>query len=103
MSALEPKIKERVELWLRPEFDEVTRGQIEELMSSDPKTITESFYKDLDFGTIFNQSIELFSTVFKKLGISKLDFGIILPCKFVASITINLFSGSGSCKKFIYI
>jgi phosphoglucomutase len=44
------EIKKRAELWLSPDFDEKTRTSVKELFDND-KELTESFYKDLEFGT----------------------------------------------------
>ncbi|MDR2775789.1 MAG: phospho-sugar mutase [Tannerella sp.] len=43
-------IKKRAELWLSPDFDEETRKNVKELFNNE-KELTESFYKDLEFGT----------------------------------------------------
>jgi phosphoglucomutase len=43
-------IKERAKLWLSPDFDEETRKLVEDLFGNE-KELTESFYKDLEFGT----------------------------------------------------
>jgi len=48
---MESKIQERIDNWLSPNFDEATRKKIRELQEKDPKSLKESFYQDLDFGT----------------------------------------------------
>ncbi len=48
---IEQSILDRVNQWLTPTFDEATRLAIEEIMTSDPKELEESFYKNLEFGT----------------------------------------------------
>ncbi|MGS2741177.1 phospho-sugar mutase [Sinomicrobium sp. M5D2P17] len=45
------KILKKVNEWLSPAFDEATKEKIRELMENSPKELTESFYKDLEFGT----------------------------------------------------
>jgi phosphoglucomutase len=45
-----PDIRKRAEAWLSPDFDEKTRLRVQELFNDD-KELTESFYKDLEFGT----------------------------------------------------
>jgi len=47
---METEILKRAEAWLSPEFDESTREQVKEMLNN-PKELTESFYKDLEFGT----------------------------------------------------
>ena len=37
--------------WLTPIFDKVTHDEIKEMMTSSPKNLEESFYKNLEFGT----------------------------------------------------
>ncbi|RZJ73663.1 phospho-sugar mutase [Flavobacterium sp.] len=48
---IEQPILDRVNEWLTPNFDEQTRREIEEMMTSSPKELEESFYKNLEFGT----------------------------------------------------
>ncbi|MDR2026797.1 MAG: phospho-sugar mutase [Prevotellaceae bacterium] len=43
-------IKKRAELWLSPDFDEETRVRVREMFDNE-RELTESFYKDLEFGT----------------------------------------------------
>lgn len=44
-------VKERAEKWLSDSYDEETRKKVKQLIDSDHKELTESFYKDLEFGT----------------------------------------------------
>lgn len=44
-------ILEKVNEWLTPTFDETTHASIIEMMTSSPKELEESFYKNLEFGT----------------------------------------------------
>jgi phosphoglucomutase len=44
------EVKKRAEVWLGVDFDEETRACVKE-MFNDEKELTESFYKDLEFGT----------------------------------------------------
>ena len=44
-------VKERDEKWLSDSYDEETRKKVKQLIDNDPKELTESFYKDLEFGT----------------------------------------------------
>lgn len=48
---IEQDILNKVNEWLTPTFDEATRNAIEEMMTSAPKELEESFYKNLEFGT----------------------------------------------------
>jgi len=48
---IEQNILDKVNEWLTPTFDEATRNAIEEMMTSSPKDLEESFYKNLEFGT----------------------------------------------------
>lgn len=48
---IEQNILDRVNVWLSPIFDEKTHKEITEMMTSSPKELEESFYKNLEFGT----------------------------------------------------
>jgi len=49
---LDPTIQERANVWLRAPYDDATRGAVQELFDSKQFTeLTDSFYKDLEFGT----------------------------------------------------
>jgi len=51
MIHIEPQILEKVNGWLTPTFDTETQEEIKELITSNPKELKESFYKNLEFGT----------------------------------------------------
>ncbi len=44
-------ILDQVNEWLTPTFDNETHEAIKEMMTSSPKELEESFYKNLEFGT----------------------------------------------------
>jgi phosphomannomutase len=44
-------ILDKVNEWLSPNFDSATQSTIREMMTSAPKELEESFYKNLEFGT----------------------------------------------------
>jgi phosphoglucomutase len=48
---IDPKIIERAGKWLNEAFDLETRTRVIYLMENDPNELTESFYRDLEFGT----------------------------------------------------
>lgn len=48
---IEKNILDKVNEWLTPAFDKKTQDEITEMMSSSPKNLEESFYKNLEFGT----------------------------------------------------
>jgi len=48
---IEQNILNKVNEWLTPTFDEATQNVIKEMMTSAPKELEESFYKNLEFGT----------------------------------------------------
>lgn len=48
---IEQSILNKVNEWLTPTFDEATHKAIKEMMTSAPKELEESFYKNLEFGT----------------------------------------------------
>jgi len=45
------EILKKVDSWLNPTFDIQTQNTIKALKETDPKTLEESFYQNLDFGT----------------------------------------------------
>jgi len=48
---IEKHILDQVNIWLTPTFDNQTQEAIKEMMTSSPKELEESFYKNLEFGT----------------------------------------------------
>src|SRR5690606_2364114 len=48
---IEQKILDAVNEWLTPTFDDQTQNAIIAMMTSSPKELEESFYKNLEFGT----------------------------------------------------
>ena len=44
MRYVDPKILERVNVWLTPFFDEETQQKIKDLIAFEPKTLDDSFY-----------------------------------------------------------
>jgi phosphoglucomutase len=48
---IENKIMEKAKVWLGNGYDQQTRDEVENLIKNDPKELTESFYRNLEFGT----------------------------------------------------
>jgi phosphoglucomutase len=48
---IEKAILDKVNEWLSPTFDNKTQEEIKDMMTSSPKDLEESFYKNLEFGT----------------------------------------------------
>lgn len=48
---LEESVIKKANVWLEGNYDEETKNTIRDLMKNDPNEITESFYRDLEFGT----------------------------------------------------
>ncbi len=48
---IEQNILDAVNEWLTPVFDKETQAEVIEMMTSSPKILEESFYKNLEFGT----------------------------------------------------
>lgn len=48
---IEKSILDKVNVWLSPVFDSGTHDAIKEMMTSSPKELEDSFYKNLEFGT----------------------------------------------------
>ena len=51
MTNIDSKILERAQAWLTDQYDETTRRKVQELIDNDPDELTESFYRNLEFGT----------------------------------------------------
>ena len=48
---LEQSVLKKAQAWLDGHYDEATKKQVKYLIDNDKKELTESFYKDLEFGT----------------------------------------------------
>lgn len=51
MNTIDPQILQRAQAWLNGNFDTETKTQIQHLIDTDPAELTDSFYRDLEFGT----------------------------------------------------
>lgn len=52
MQGLEPSIKAKVDSWLNGNYDDATKAELQRLLDQHAVTeLTDSFYKDLEFGT----------------------------------------------------
>lgn len=50
-TTIDPVALEKANNWLQGNYDEDTKQAIRQMMENDPKELTESFYRDLEFGT----------------------------------------------------
>lgn len=48
---MENNILERAKSWLTDQYDEQTRAAVQQMIDNDPNELTESFYRNLEFGT----------------------------------------------------
>jgi phosphoglucomutase len=48
---MDAAIQEKVNLWLRGDYDQATKDEIIRLQKENPAELTESFYRNLEFGT----------------------------------------------------
>lgn len=48
---IDQNVLQRAEKWLEGNFDAETKQRVKYLIDNDPKELTESFYRDLEFGT----------------------------------------------------
>ncbi|AXG71825.1 phosphoglucomutase [Kordia sp. SMS9] len=51
MTKIDAKIMEKATAWLTPVFDAETQAKVQQLIDTNPKELTESFYTSLAFGT----------------------------------------------------
>ena len=50
-SQIDNKVLEKANSWLNGNYDEETKSAIRDMIENDPQELTESFYRDLEFGT----------------------------------------------------
>ncbi len=50
-TTIDPNIIKRANVWLSGDFDEETKGLVREMMEKNQAELTDSFYRDLEFGT----------------------------------------------------
>ncbi len=48
---IEESVLKKAQVWLEGNYDQETKNEIQNLIDSNPQELTESFYKDLEFGT----------------------------------------------------
>ncbi len=48
---IDPQVIEKAKVWLNGNYDNETKEAVKQMMENDPQELTESFYKDLEFGT----------------------------------------------------
>ncbi len=48
---MDPIIQEKIKGWLTDSYDQQTRDAITKMQNENPNELTESFYKNLEFGT----------------------------------------------------
>lgn len=51
MENIDQNVLKRAQAWLDGNFDEETKAQVKKLVKEDPVTLTDAFYRDLEFGT----------------------------------------------------
>jgi len=51
MEKISKEVLDKANVWLNGNYDEVTKAAIKDMMENDPQELTESFWKDLEFGT----------------------------------------------------
>lgn len=51
MEKISKEVLDKASVWLNGNYDEVTKAAIKDMMENDPQELTESFWKDLEFGT----------------------------------------------------
>ncbi len=50
-SQIDKDVLDRANIWLQGNYDDETKAIVKEMMDNDPQELTESFYRDLEFGT----------------------------------------------------
>jgi len=61
---IDKQILDKANEWLTPTFDSKTKEEIEKMMTSSPKELEDSFYKNLEFtcGNTFPETEEAIRT-----------------------------------------
>ena len=121
---MEQQILDRAKAWLTDQYDEETRKKVQYLIDNDPNELTESFYRNLEFGTgglrgimgvgtnrmnIYTVAMATqgFANYIKKMnpGVSDLRVAIAYDCRnnspAFANITADVMSANG-IKVFIF-
>ncbi|MCR4849324.1 MAG: phospho-sugar mutase [Bacteroidales bacterium] len=121
---MEQNILERAQAWLTDQYDEETRKKVQYLIDNDPNELTESFYRNLEFGTgglrgimgvgtnrmnIYTVAMATqgFANYIKKMnpGVTELRVAIAYDCRnnspAFANITADVMSANG-IKVFIF-
>ncbi len=121
---MDQKILERAQAWLTDQYDEETRKKVQYLIDNDPNELTESFYRNLEFGTgglrgimgvgtnrmnIYTVAMATqgFANYIKKMnpGVTELRVAIAYDCRnnspAFANITADVMSANG-IKVFIF-
>lgn len=50
-TSIDEKVLNKARIWLNGNYDEATKRAVKSLIDNDPNELTESFYRDLEFGT----------------------------------------------------
>lgn len=115
---IDPAILEKAKLWLNEPYDKETIKQVQDLMDNDPQELTESFYRNLEFGTgglrgimgVGTNRMNKYTVAMATQGLAnyirkmypkqeKLSFAIAYDCRhnstFFAEITAEVMSANG--------
>ncbi|PKP53195.1 MAG: phosphoglucomutase [Bacteroidetes bacterium HGW-Bacteroidetes-1] len=115
---IDPAILEKAKLWLKEPYDKDTIKQVQDLMDNDPQELTESFYRNLEFGTgglrgimgVGTNRMNKYTVAMATQGLAnyirkmypkqeKLSFAIAYDCRnnstFFAEITAEVMSANG--------
>ncbi|MFZ4399317.1 MAG: phospho-sugar mutase [Bacteroidales bacterium] len=92
MEAINKTILEKANKWLEPLYDEETRSQVKFLIENDIAELTESFYRDLEFGTGGLRGI-------MGVGTNRMNkYTVGMATQGLANYIIKMFPGKTDCK-----
>jgi phosphoglucomutase len=92
MVNIDKNILERANKWLTDLYDNDTRKQVETLIENDPTELTESFYRDLEFGTGGLRGI-------MGVGTNRMNkYTVGMATQGLANYILKMFPGKSDCK-----
>ncbi len=92
MENIDKKISERANIWLTDLYDGETRKQVKHLIENDTTELTESFYRDLEFGTGGLRGI-------MGVGTNRMNkYTVGMASQGLANYILKMFPGKTDCK-----
>ncbi len=92
MEAIDKTILEKANKWLEPQYDAETRSKVKFLIENDAAELTESYYRDLEFGTGGLRGI-------MGVGTNRMNkYTVGMASQGLANYILKMFPGKTDCK-----